>query len=96
MHSKKGIVLGLYFFEMGILIDLQVLRSPEFENQIFNRWFTCACVYVIYQRNLKTRNFVFYITIMYWCYMKLFRKVASMILGIVERFRINVWGNNFV
>ena len=35
-----------YTFEMEILIDLQVLRSPESENNIFSVWSVCMCACV--------------------------------------------------
>ena len=44
--SRESIVLG-QTFEMEILMDLHVLRSPESENHIFNCWiYVHACVYI--------------------------------------------------
>ena len=31
-------------FEMEILMDLHVMRSPESENHIFSVWSVCLCV----------------------------------------------------
>ena len=38
-------------FEIEILMDLHVLRSPESENHIFSGWSMCTCV--CYQHNSK-------------------------------------------
>ena len=41
--SRESIALG-QIFEMEILMDLNVLRSPEPENHIFSVWSVCMCV----------------------------------------------------
>ena len=41
--SRESIVLG-QIFEMEILMDLYVLRSPESENHIFSKWSVCMFV----------------------------------------------------
>ena len=43
--SRESIVLESNF-EMQILMDIHVLRSPEFENHIFSVWSVCMCVCV--------------------------------------------------
>ena len=42
---QKVFILG-QFFEMQILMDLHVLKSPESENDIFSRWSLSLCVYL--------------------------------------------------
>ena len=61
-------------FEIKILMDLDSMRSPEFENHIDCIWSMClyVCMPVI-SINLKeiavgTSNLVFYICIIYRCY----------------------------
>ena len=39
-NGRESIILG----QMEILMDLQVVRSPEFENPIFSVWCVCMCV----------------------------------------------------
>ena len=58
---EKVLLLG-QIFEMEIIMDLHVLRSPESENHIFSDWSVCkcVCVCVCYKPNSKTnhsRNF---------------------------------------
>ena len=55
--SRESIVLG-QIFEVDILMDLNVLRLPETENHIFSGWsvYTCVCLCICYQHNLKTNN----------------------------------------
>ena len=52
-------------FEMEILMELHVLRSPESKNHIFSKWSVCAYVSVISitqkQNIAETSNLVFYI-----------------------------------
>ena len=72
---------------MQILMDLQVLISPEHENKIFSYWSVCICVsvcvyYQIYQHYSKTnysRNFKFHILHLYSTYLKLFMKIRQTI-----------------
>ena len=70
-------------FEMKILKDLLAMRSPESENKIFNVWSVCVrvCLSVISitqkQITAETSNLVFYICIMYRCYLKLFVKIGQ-------------------
>ena len=40
---EKILFLG-QIFEMEILVDLQVMKSPESENHICSVWFVCMCV----------------------------------------------------
>ena len=49
-------------FELEILIDLHVMRSPESENNIFSIWSVCVCACVRYQHYSKknySRNMKF-------------------------------------
>ena len=68
-------------FEVEILMDLHVLRSPESEKHIFSKWSACVCVTFISitqkQNTAETSNLVFYISIMYRCYLKLFIKIGQ-------------------
>ena len=41
--TEKILFLG-QIFEMEILMDLHVMRTPESENHIFSVWSVCACV----------------------------------------------------
>ena len=43
IYSRRCIFLGSNF-RNEILMDLQVLRCPEFENRIFSGWSVCVCV----------------------------------------------------
>ena len=43
LKVEKVLFLG-QIFEMEILMDLHVLRSPESENLIFSKWSVCVCV----------------------------------------------------
>ena len=43
--ADKVLFLG-QIFEMEILMDLHVLRSPESENHIFSGWSVSVCVCV--------------------------------------------------
>ena len=74
-------------------MDLHVLRSPESENHIFSKWSVCMFVYVCVcicvwvcvtfisitqkQNIAETSKLVFYICIMYRCYLKLFIKIGQ-------------------
>ena len=40
---EKALFWG-QIFEMEILMDLHVLRTPESENHIFSVWSVCVCV----------------------------------------------------
>ena len=40
---EKELFLG-QIFELEILMDSHVLRSPESENHIFSKWSVCVCV----------------------------------------------------
>ena len=74
---KKVLFLGR-IFEIEILMDLHVMKTPESKNQIFSIWSVCMCVSVsvisITQKlvTAETSNLVFYICITYRCYLKLF------------------------
>ena len=46
LSVEKLLYLG-QIFEMEILMDLHVLRSPESENHIFSKWSVCLCVYLL-------------------------------------------------
>ena len=70
-------------FEMDILTDLHVLKSPESEKNIFNGWFVCmlVCVSVISmtqkQITAEPSNLVFYACIISRCYLKFFIKIGQ-------------------
>ena len=61
--------------EMEILTDLRVLKSPESENHIFRVSFIIS----ITQKQIteETSDLVFYICIMYRCYLKFFIKIGQ-------------------
>ena len=50
-------------FEMEVLMDLHVLRSPDSENQIFSGWSMFLCVISITQNQIRAENlnFLFYV-----------------------------------
>ena len=68
-------------FKIEILINIQVLRSPEFGNCIFSGWSVCVRVISITLKQIiaKTSNLVFYICIICWCYLKLFMKLGEIV-----------------
>ena len=41
--STENIVLG-QIFELKILVDLNVLKSPEYKSRIFSGWSVSLCV----------------------------------------------------
>ena len=59
LYVEKVLFLS-QIFEVEILMDLHVLRSPESENHIFSKWSVymclCVCLCVCYQHNSKTSN----------------------------------------
>ena len=74
----KKVLFQSQIFEIEILIDLHVLRSPKSESHIFSKWSVCKCVClgvcvcvclcVCYQYNSKTnysRNIKFGIQHLY-------------------------------
>ena len=70
-HTRQEYVEKVLFwgqiFQIVILTDLHILRSPEYKNLIFSNWFVCR-VCVCYQHNSKTnliRNFKFSIQHLY-------------------------------
>ena len=65
--AEKVLFLG-QLFEMEILMDLHVLRSPESENHIFSVWSEYVCVCVCDEHNSETncsRNIKFGILHLY-------------------------------
>ena len=58
-YKVKKVMFWSRIFEMEILMDLHVLRSPESENHIFSKWSVCICVggecVFFYQHNSKTK-----------------------------------------
>ena len=111
---RESIVLG-QIFKVEILMDLQVLRSPESENHIFRVCSVgmcvcvclcvcpCVCVSVISltqkQITAEASNFLFYIYIMYRCYLKLFIKIGQKLCvqGHTKEYEyIKDFGRNFL
>ena len=45
-YKKRKYCFWVKFFEVQILMDLHVLRSPESENHIFSKWSVRMCVCV--------------------------------------------------
>ena len=45
INGRESIVFG-QIFEMEILMNLHILRSPESEKHIFSVWSLCVCVSV--------------------------------------------------
>ena len=70
-------------FEIEILMDLHVMKTPESKNQIFSIWSVCMCVSVsvisITQKlvTAETSNLVFYILIINKLYLKHFIKIGQ-------------------
>ena len=75
-------------FEMENLADLHVTRFFEAKKFIFSVWFVCMCIRLcvwlyaycnITQKQITTETsiLVFYICIMYRCYLKLFIKIGQ-------------------
>ena len=89
MVCKVKIILGGQTFEMEILMDLHVLRSPDSENHIFSKWSLCMCVCVclcvcvsvinLTQKQIiaESSNLAFYIWVIGRCYLKLFIKIGQ-------------------
>ena len=110
-NGRESIVLG-QIFKMEILMDLYVIRAPESENHILTfglcvRVSVCisACVSVFsYQHYSKKftseiSNLVFFISIMYRCYLKLFIKIRQKLClqrHIKEFLCIKSYGKNFL
>ena len=71
-------MLGNQIFEQEILMDLHILRSPEYENHILA---VLVCVYLLSesqkQIRVETLNLVFYICIMFRYYLNLFIKIGQ-------------------
>ena len=70
-------------FEMEILMDLHFMRASESENHIFSIWSVCMCfcVFVVSitqkQITAEPSNLVFYISIIYGCYLNLFMTIGQ-------------------
>ena len=72
MHGREKNFFFGPIFDMDILMDLHLLKSPKSENHIFNGW--SVCVRVCYHLNSKTnysRNFKFDIVHLYHTWMRL-------------------------
>ena len=66
---------------MEILMDLQVLSSPEFENHTFSDLPVCVPVISITITEIKaeTPNLVLYISITYKCYVKFLTQIGQIV-----------------
>ena len=53
---EKVLVLRQIFKE-EILVDLNVLRFSNFENQIFSSWSVCVCINKITQKHYRKNKF---------------------------------------
>ena len=69
--------------ETEYLKNLHVLKSPESENNIFRGWPVCTHVYVSVisitekQMTVETSKFVFYICVIFNCYLKIFPEIEK-------------------
>ena len=81
-YSRERLFLDQNF-EMKILMDLHVLRSPESKNHTFSVWSVCTSVRVsvisIIQKQItaETSNLVFYFCIKNRCFLELFVKIGQ-------------------
>ena len=101
-------------FKTEILIDLYFMRTPESENHTFSIWSVCMCVSLCVcvcvsecfffsitqkQTTAETSNLLFYICIIYRCYLKLFMKIGQKLCvqGHTKGFYYTkAYGRNFV
>ena len=86
----EKILLLVQIFEVGILIDLHVFRSPESENHVFSSWYVCVHDISMHQKEItaETSCFLFYICMIYTCNLKLFIKIEQnfCVLGHTKEF----------